>query len=103
MIIHKYYMYIMFLFYTVYLTISTSLVTRYPGGLQPSTHWLHRPHGAAGQGGVRRGGKRCVASEKWRFSWETHGKPMGKPWENHGKMEVYPLYTKNYGNIWIDH
>ena len=26
---------------------------------------------------------------KAMFGWEDHGKTMGKPWENHGKMVIY--------------
>ena len=40
---------------------------------------------------------------RWPRSWRLHEtelalarKTVGKPWENHGKMEVYPLVVSKY-------
>jgi hypothetical protein len=33
-----------------------------------------------------------------QLSWETHGKTMGKPWENHGKLKIL-LFGREISDI----
>ena len=84
---------------------------RFPrlGGDPPanSAGWLGCHHqGAGGLRWLKNPGNNEEGMDQnqgkiWRFSWENHRKTIGKPQENHRKMEVYPLVNVYIAN-WKD-